>query len=101
MYSKQSRLKDIINHCEIILEHKEKYGKSQYDNNAIERSLMIIAEAMKVLARDYQVNWKKHHDLIKMGDFLDHSYASIDYSIVINTLEYDLPELLNFVKQIK
>ena len=95
-----SRKKDIIESIEIILENKKKYGKSKYDNFAIERAIMIISESMKVLSRKYEISWEDHSEMVQMGDYIDHRYHSIDYSVVINTIKYDLPELLKVVEGI-
>ena len=98
--SYKRRLEDAVENLEFIIEHRESYGKNKIGKYAIERAIMIVGESMRVLQSKYGVDWDKHKPLIQMGDYIDHNYASIDYSIVVNTIDYELPGLLKLVKKL-
>ena len=98
--SYKRRLEDAVENLEFIIEHRESYGKNKIGKYAIERAIMIVGESMRVLQSKYRVDWDKHKPLIQMGDYIDHNYASIDYSIVVNTIDYELPGLLKLVKKL-
>ena len=98
--SYKRRLEDAVENLEFIIEHRESYGKNKIGKYAIERAIMIVGESMRVLQSKYGVDWDKHKPLIQMGDYIDHNYASIDYSIIVNTIDYELPGLLKLVKKL-
>ena len=98
--SYKRRLEDAVENLEFIIEHRESYGKNKIGKYAIERAIMIVGESMRVLQSKYGVDWDKHKPLIQMGDYIDHNYASIDYSIVVNTIDYELPGLLKLTKKL-
>ena len=100
LVSYKSRLIDVIENLEFIMDHRESYGKNKIGKYAIERAIMIVGESMRVLNTKYDVDWENHKPLIQMGDYIDHNYASIDYSIIVNTIDYELPSLLTLVKKL-
>ncbi len=98
--SYKSRLNDVVHNINLVIEHRESFEKNELGKYGIERALMITGEAMRVLKDKYGVNWEEHHEMIKMSDFIDHNYTSIDYGIIINTIDYELPGLLKFTRKL-
>lgn len=71
-------------------------------SRALIRSLEIIGEATKRVNDDLkrkhpQIEWK---EIAKMRDKLIHHYFGIEYDIVYNTINNDIPELLHELKRI-
>jgi uncharacterized protein with HEPN domain len=71
------------------------------DTLAFERSLELIGEAVKRLPIDLRdryptVPWKNFAGL---RDRVSHGYETVDYQILWDTVEYDLPLLLRTVEQ--
>ncbi len=69
---------------------------------AVVRSLEIIGEASKQIPNEFktqypQVEWK---EMAGMRDRLIHDYFGVDYEIVYNTVQQDLPELQKRMKEI-
>jgi uncharacterized protein with HEPN domain len=68
----------------------------------IERMLTIIGEAAKNISSEFKeshpgIPWKK---ATGMRDKLIHHYFGVDYEAVWETLERDIPELNNKIKEI-
>ena len=64
-------------------------------NRAIVRSLEIIGEATKKIPQELrtkypQISWT---EISGMRDVLIHDYFGIDYDVVWNTINQDIPEL--------
>jgi len=95
-------LQHIINECAYIQNVKK--GKSRTEllddetiSRAIVRSLEIIGEATKKIPPEIktkypQINWT---EISGMRDVLIHDYFGIDYDVVWNTINQDIPELYN------
>ena len=97
--SYKSRLEDAKINLELILKHRESYGKGIIERYAIERAFMIVGEAMRVLNNKYKVDWNEYSNMIRMSDLIDHQYTEIDYGIVIDTITYELPSLLKLINK--
>ena len=70
--------------------------------NAIVRSVEIIGEAASQISQQYRDD---HHNIpwiqiIGMRNRLIHAYFDIDYEIVYNTVQKDLPSLIDQVKKL-
>ena len=98
--SYKSRLEDAIENIEFIIKHREAYGKNKMGKYSIERAIMIVGESMRVLQNKYKIDWAEHKPLIQMSDYIDHNYTSIDYGVVINTIDYELPSLLKLINKL-
>ncbi|MFA4885944.1 MAG: DUF86 domain-containing protein [Desulfotomaculaceae bacterium] len=91
---------DILKSMELIeryLENKseEDFMYSQQVQDAVVRRLEIIGEAAKRITNETkekypQIPWRQ---ITGMRDIIAHEYDGIDYGIVWNTCEVDLPEL--------
>lgn len=74
---------------------KEEFAKNKLVRNATIRQLEIIGEAAKLISPKFK---EEHKDLpwgkiSGMRDKLIHGYAGVNYSVVWDTIEKDLPEL--------
>ena len=93
-------LRHIANECEYLMGLKETHGRRELLDDptysrAIVRSLEVIGEAVKKLpmelrAEHPEVAWA---DIAGMRDVLIHNYFGIDYDIVWNVLEEEIPDL--------
>jgi uncharacterized protein with HEPN domain len=98
--SKGLLLQDILESIDHI---REFLGTMTYDaylsdrrtQSAVERELLIIAEAAKLLGPDAEQLGADHDwgGLRRMGDLLRHVYHRVDDEIVWDTAKIDLPEL--------
>ncbi len=71
------------------------------DTLAFERALELIGEAVKRLPLDLRekypaVSWKNFAGL---RDRVSHGYDTVDYQILWDTVQYDLPVLLKTVER--
>jgi uncharacterized protein with HEPN domain len=69
---------------------------------AIERSIEIIGEAAKKLDEEFKsrytgVKWK---EMSATRNIIIHEYAGVDYEILWEILQQEIPELLHQTKQI-
>lgn len=100
-------LKDILDETKRIAEFSKnieyevfiKDIKTQY---AIARSLAIIGEAVKKLPQDFkikqhQIEWKK---IAGLRDILIHDYFGINYKILWDIIQNQVPDLQKKIKQI-
>ncbi len=74
---------------------REELMEDETNSRAIVRSLEVIGEAVKKLpdqlrVENPQVNWD---DMAGMRDVLIHNYFGIDYDIVWNVLQHEIPDL--------
>mgnify|MGYP005846516883 CR=1 FL=1 len=65
------------------------------ESRAIIRSLEIIGEATKKLPDDFKLGYSHipWSEIAGMRDVLIHNYFGVDYDIVWNTIENDIPFL--------
>lgn len=90
-----------------ILEYMEDIDYKNFCDNflvqdAIIRNIEIIGEATKKLSGDFKlkynfVNWK---ELSGMRDKMIHDYSSINYDIVFDTIDKDIPILKEQIEKI-
>lgn len=81
---------------------KEAFSKDRKTQYAVIRCLEVIGEAAKRIPDDFRnahpdVPWKQ---LSGMRDILIHSYDKVNVDIVWETVEKDLPEMLNKISPI-
>lgn len=100
-------LKDIVKACEYIQQFVEgltfeEFLKDEKTSSAVIRKFEIIGEAVKnipelIRSRYPDIMWK---DIAGMRDRLIHGYFGIDYLIVWNSIEFDIPKILSSVSKI-
>ncbi|MBI4824872.1 MAG: DUF86 domain-containing protein [Nitrospirae bacterium] len=88
---------DAVNDIDEFVKDMDK--KSFLSNKAIKyavvRSIEIIGEASKHLSKKFRDQHKdiRWEDICGMRDKLIHDYIGVDYSIVWNVIERDIPSL--------
>ena len=100
-------LEDIIKSCEYIQEFVEGIDFDQFLNDektssAVIQKFGIIGEAVKnipeFIKQKYpDIAWK---DMAGMRDRLIHGYFGVDYVLVWDTIESDIPEIITSISQI-
>lgn len=100
-------LKHILDEIDFILNeskrlNEEKFSKNETLKRAFCRSLEIIGEAVKNLPDDFkkdhkEINWKP---LAGLRDRLIHNYFGVDYGIVWDVIENEIPKLKKKIKEI-
>ena len=80
----------------------EKFSLDDKTFSAVVRKLEIIGEATKQISEELrkkytQVPWK---DMAGMRDRLIHFYAGVDYKLVWQTVQNELPKVKKMVNQI-
>ncbi len=100
-------LNHILDECEFLGEAISNKTKDEFlvDKiliRAVVRSLEIIGEATKKLpdelrSKNPQVNWT---EMAGMRDVLIHDYFGVDYDVVWDTINKDIPELKHELKRI-
>jgi uncharacterized protein with HEPN domain len=99
MRSQRERLLDIVEAINRIeryaIKGREVFEKDELVQNWYIRHLQIIGEAVRLLPSEFiersaNVPWSK---IIGMRHILVHDYFEIDFNIVWNVIERDLPEL--------
>jgi uncharacterized protein with HEPN domain len=93
-------LRHIANECEYLVQLKQDRDREELlddptKSRAIVRSLEVIGEAVKKLPAEFrgsypQVDWA---DMAGMRDVLIHHYFGIDYDIVWDVLQNEIPDL--------
>ena len=93
-------LRHILHECDYILKVTDKISYDAFANDetlrkATVRSLEIIGEAVKKLPGDFRtenshIAWR---EIAGMRDFLIHVYFGIDYEIVWDAIQNNIPEL--------
>jgi uncharacterized protein with HEPN domain len=93
-------IEHILNECSFILHIK--VGKTRSEllddditGRAVVRSLEIIGEATKKLPEDFRLQHKHvpWSEIAGMRDVLIHNYFGVDYDVVWNTINNDIPFL--------
>ena len=97
--------KEIFNTLEIINNNYGKYEESFIVKNSLCMDLLQIGELVNRLDSNYleetknEINWNQ---IRGMRNRLTHDYLKIDYDIVFNVVENDIPELDDFLtKELK
>lgn len=100
-------LKDIVKACEYIQEFVERIDFDQFlrdekTSSAVIQKFGIIGEAVKnipeFIKQKYpDIAWK---DMAGMRDRLVHGYFGVDYVLVWDTIESDIPEIISSISQI-
>jgi len=80
-------------------------GREEFDTNELVQTwivhhLVIIGEAMRnvsvqLRSKHTEIDWAK---IIGMRNFTIHEYFGINYDIIWDTVEYDLPELKRHIE---
>lgn len=93
-------LKHIKDETAFILIHSQQLAENDfYENEVLQkafvRSLEIIGEATKKLPPEFrenypQINWKA---IAGTRDMLIHNYFGVDYQIVWDIIQHEIPEL--------
>jgi uncharacterized protein with HEPN domain len=100
-------LRHILHECDYLMQLKHGRDRAALlddptNSRAIVRSLEVIGEAVKKLPMELrnaypQVAWA---DMAGMRDVLIHHYFGVDYDIVWEVLEKEIPELQHELQRI-
>jgi uncharacterized protein with HEPN domain len=82
---------------------KDEFSENELIQDAVIRNIEIIGEASKKISENtkqsyYEVPWK---EMAKMRDKLIHDYMGVDIDVIWQTIETDIPELLELMQKIK
>jgi uncharacterized protein with HEPN domain len=99
-------LQHIADEIEFLLEQKEITSESEFTQNptlqrAFTRSLEIIGEASKQVGKQFQddhpeIPWSS---MAKFRDKLIHHYFGVDYDLVWNVVEVEIPKLRDQIRK--
>lgn len=105
MQRDESFLLDIFNAAKTARQFCDKLNKQKFFDNTLVQSgvlhqLIIMGEAVKLLSAQFrkshsQIPWKL---IAGMRDRITHGYFEIDLNEVWNTVEKDLPVLIEYIK---
>lgn len=100
-------LKDILLACKDIQDFVagmklDQFIKDRKTSSAVIRQFEIIGEATKKIPESLRIKypgipWK---DISGMRDRLIHGYFGVDYYLVWDTIQSEIPELIAYVQQI-
>jgi len=100
-------LQDIVDACHHIQNFVQSMDFEQFESDektssAVIRKLEIIGEAVKnipdfIREKYPQLDWK---DMAGMRDRLTHGYFGVDYFLVWETIEHDVPRVISIISQI-
>ena len=100
-------LQDILDACHHIQSFVQSMDFEQFESDektssAVIRKLEIIGEAVKnipdfIREKYPQLDWK---DMAGMRDRLTHGYFGVDYFLVWETIEHDVPRVISIISQI-
>jgi uncharacterized protein with HEPN domain len=100
-------LRHIEHECAFVLDISagksyDEFLKNELLGKGIVRSLEIIGEATKKLAIEIRISYPQvpWEEMAGMRDVLIHNYFGIDYDVVWNTINKDIPELHAEIKRI-
>lgn len=98
-------LEDILTSVKRIKEYtkglsRENFSKEQKTIDAVVRNIEILGEAARNIPEEFkgeypEVPWSK---MISMRNKVIHEYSGIDFEILWQTLEEDLPDLEDQIK---
>ncbi len=101
-------IEDIKASCEAIFEYVEglEYETFVYDRktcSAVIREFEVIGEAVKHLPNEItgaysQIAWR---DIVDFRNMLIHEYFGVDFEIIFNTIQNDLPLLYEAIQSIE
>ena len=98
-------LRHIVDYCEQIQATRREYGNDRIRflenatcHNAVCLCLMQIGELVSVLSDDFknenpQIQWR---DMKLLRNIVAHRYGEIDYDIIWEICENDIPDLIDF-----
>jgi len=100
-------LKHIFDEICFVLDKKKDFDEDRFMNDevvkrAFVRSLEVVGEAVKNIDEDFkdnhkEINWKS---LAGLRDKLIHHYFGVDYQIVWDVIENELPEMKTKIGEI-
>src|SRR6056297_743952 len=100
-------LEDIQEMCEEILEHIKGRSRDDLDSElmfcrSLERCFEIIGEAANGLTKDFKsehskIPWQK---IISMRHHLIHAYMDVDYEILWDAAQNNVPKLITFSEDV-
>ena len=100
-------LRHILDECNYMLEQSkgntfESFKEDQTLSRAFCRSFEIIGEATKkidfeIITKYPEVDWRR---MAGMRDKVIHEYFGVDYKIIWDTVEEDIPELKQWIETI-
>jgi uncharacterized protein with HEPN domain len=108
MYPSQVEfLRHILDECDFLVSRYralsfEEFCKNKEATNAACRSLEVIGEATKNVHPDIKlkypdVDWKR---MAGIRDVIIHDYFSLDFEIIWDTIQSDIPELKKHIEKI-
>lgn len=99
-------LQDILDSCIYIQEFVENMGFEEFDNDektssAVIRKFEIIGEAVKnipesIKSKYAEVPWS---EMAAMRNRLIHAYFGVDYRLIWDTIESDIPEAIKIISE--
>lgn len=98
-------LLDIYNACVKIIQFTDGYSLESFERDtktqsAVLHQLLVLGEAVKRLSEDFRdrhslVNWSL---IAGMRDRIIHGYDVVDLKVVWNTVEKDIPNLMQKIE---
>jgi len=98
---------DILEATNAILDYTKGYNLEDFKNdrkthNAVIREFEIIGEATKHIINNVKdtypnIRWR---DIIDFRNILIHEYFGVNFTIIWNTIHYELPKLKTTIEQI-
>lgn len=93
---------EMINRIQSSLKHKEDIIKNYSLQDATMMRLQVIGENIKKIPseikKENKVKWRKFE---KLRNLISHKYNLVDYEIVWNFIQKNLPELKKSIKELK
>jgi len=100
-------LEDIVNACEKILTYvdgasSEQFTKDDMLKDAVMRNIEIIGEAASKLTQEFKENHPEFpvRDATTMRNKIIHEYDIVDFEIVWETVQSDIPKIKNLSENI-